>query len=134
MGKGGDNPSWDDDKHELHKHFCDKIIWVQRYKNFVYLAECPCFLKGPWEKEKDRNRRDVRNKTQETWRAVAHKLFPVSAGDEGNWRSQLNMRNFSSLWGFNDIGNVGQKNISSSIGFYKTETTKWEKRRWLHED
>lgn len=104
-------------------------------KNTVYLAECPCFLKEPWEKEKDGNWRDIRNRKQETWRAAAHKLFPVSAGDEGKWRRiPLDVRNFSSLWGFNDIGNVGQKNISSSVGFYKTETTKWGKRRWLHED
>lgn len=58
-----------------------------------------------WERRKRKETEGILEiESMKPEKAVGNKkLFPVSAGGEGNWRIQLDIR-ISSLWGFNDTG------------------------------
>lgn len=93
-------------------------------EEYCWSSRMPLFSQRTIRKDKEGNWRDIRNRTYKTWKAMGDKkLFPVSAGDEGNWRIQLDIT-ISSLWGFNNTGNFCQKTISSATVYIEKRQPK----------
>lgn len=77
---------------------------IRTEKEFCWSSKTSVFSKD-WERRKRKETEGILEiESMKPVKAVGNKkLFPVSAGGEGNWRIQLDIT-ISSLWGFNDTG------------------------------